>query len=447
MVFKRTVYTKLLDWKEKYANKYAALIEGARRVGKSTIVEEFAKKEYKSYIFIDFAVAGKEIKDCFNDIGNIDMFFLRLQAATGVTLVKKNSIIIFDEVQLFPAARQAIKYLVRDGRYHYIETGSLISIKRNVKDILIPSEEMKIEMFPMDYEEFTNAVNPGSWDIMRAIYETGKPVGQEINRHLMRNFRLYMAVGGMPQAVEAYLSKEDFTSIDRVKREIIALYEDDFHKIDSSGRISLMYHSIPAQLSRDARRYYITKAVGRKRKSDEEKFFDLLESKTVNIAYNTGDPRVSLSLTRSTDSYKLYVGDTGLFVSLMFIDRAASGNDLYTKLLSDHLPANLGYLYENAVAQIIASEDRELYYHTWAKRGSTHEYEVDFLLSIGAKVTPIEVKSSGMGKHESISEFIRKYSGSTTDGIILSQKDRTFVENRIKNLPIYLLPFVLRKSK
>jgi len=253
MVFKRKVYDRLLDWKARYADRYAALLEGARRVGKTTVVREFAEKEYETYIMIDFAAAGENILKCFDDIGNLDLFFLGLQTITGVRLIPGKSAIVFDEVQLFPKARQAIKYLVADGRYHYIETGSLISIKKNVKDILIPSEEMKIPVYPMDYEEFKWATGDGTYELFQELLKGNRPLGQ-IHRQLMRDYRIYMAVGGMPQAVEAYIEKKNFTEIDFVKREIIRLYEDDFRKIDTSGKISRMFHSIPAQLAENKKR-------------------------------------------------------------------------------------------------------------------------------------------------------------------------------------------------
>ena len=292
MYFERKAYNKLLEWKKLYSDKYAALLEGARRVGKSTIAENFAKNEYRSYLLIDFSKATKNIRDCFEDIGNLDLFFLRLQAETGVTLYKKESLIIFDEVQLFPKARQAIKHLVFDGRYSYLETGSLISIKKNVKDILIPSEEMKIQVYPMDYEEFCNATG-NSYELLKQIYDTGTTIGQATNRKLMRDLRLYMAVGGMPQAVEAYIEGRNFSEIDMVKRQIISLYEEDFKKIDSSGRISALYHSIPAQLAKDSKKYRITTAIGKKSNTKaEELLYELIDSKTVLPCYNSTNPRV-----------------------------------------------------------------------------------------------------------------------------------------------------------
>lgn len=442
MFFKRKVYDKLLDWKRNYSDHYAVMLEGARRVGKSTIAETFAKNEYKSYIMLDFSRVTESIRNIFDDIDNLNMFFLRLQAETGVSLYEHESIIIFDEVQLFPKARQAIKHLVHDGRYHYLETGSLISIRKNVKDILIPSEEMKIPVYPMDYEEFCLAAN-NNYELLRQLAQTDKGIGQSTNRKLMRDLRVYMAVGGMPQAVEAYVQGENFSKIDQIKRQIIRLYEEDFKKIDSSGRISAIYHSIPAQLAKDFKKYRIKTAIGKRNSiKAEELLYDLIDSKTVLPCYKSTDPGVSLADTKDFDSYKLYLSDTGLFVTLMFIDRPVTENDVYAKLLSEKLPANLGYLYENLVAQMITASGRELYYHTWEKEGSTHYYEVDFLTLEGSKINAFEVKSSGVGKHESISEFSVKYSKHVRKSYLLSQKD-TDKDGALFLKPFYLLPFLV----
>ncbi|MDI9471221.1 MAG: AAA family ATPase, partial [Bacillota bacterium] len=399
MYFKRKAYDRLLDWKRNYANSYAVLIEGARCVGKTTLAMEFAENEYETHLLIDFANVSDAVLSCFDDIHDPNMFFLRLQATSGVDLVEHRSVIIFDEIQLFPKARQAIKYLVKDGRYHYIETGSLISIKKNVKDILIPSEEMKLPLYPLDFEEFTLAIGSNTYRQSKEFFLRKKPAGQALNRKWMRDFRLYMAVGGMPQAVRAYVDGRNFTEIDQVKRQIIDLYEDDFRKIDASGRISAMFHSIPAQLSRDTRRYFLSDALGKRTsKRDRELLHDLIDSRTVLISYNTTDPRVSLASTKAIDSYKMYVVDTGLFLTLMFMDRPEIQNEVYASMLSNKLPANLAYLYENAVAQVIAASGRELYHHTWEREGSSHYYEIDFLISKGKKISAIEVKSSGIGK-------------------------------------------------
>ena len=442
-MFKRKAFEKLKYWKEKKAPKYAVLLEGARRVGKSTIAEEFAKQEYKSYIKIDFANVRKEILDVFEDIAEPDIFFLRLQTATGITLHKRESVIIFDEIQLMPKVRQAIKYLVADGRYDYIETGSLISIKKNVKDIVIPSEEIKIQVYPMDYEEFMWATGNETYQVLKELYKRGKAVGNSLNRKLMRDFRVYMAVGGMPQAVAAYVEGGNFTEIDEVKREIINLYKDDFFKIDGTGLIGRMYESVPTQLATDKRSYVISAATGKKKvDKDIERLYNMLDSKTVLPCYNVLNPSVTLSQTMDNQTFKLYLADTGLFTTMIFSSSGETDENIYSKLLSDSLPADLGYLYENAVAQVINAAGRPLYYHTWRKDNVTRYFEIDFLVASKTKIVPIEVKSSGLGMHKSITEFQRKYSKNTAAPILLSQKDVGQVE-MLKLYPIYMLPYIL----
>lgn len=442
-MFKRKAFEKLKYWKEKKAPKYAVLLEGARRVGKSTIAEEFAKQEYKSYIKIDFANVRKEILDVFEDIAEPDIFFLRLQTATGITLHKRESVIIFDEIQLMPKVRQAIKYLVADGRYDYIETGSLISIKKNVKDIVIPSEEIKIQIYPMDYEEFMWATGNETYQVLKELYKRGKAVGNSLNRKLMRDFRVYMAIGGMPQAVAAYVEGKNFTEIDEVKREIINLYKDDFFKIDGTGLIGRMYESVPTQLATDKRSYVISAATGKKKvDKDIERLYNMLDSKTVLPCYNVLNPSVTLSQTMDNQTFKLYLADTGLFTTMIFSSSGETDENIYTKLLSDSLPADLGYLYENAVAQVINAAGRPLYYHTWRKDNVSRYFEIDFLVASKTKIIPIEVKSSGLGMHKSITEFQRKYSKNTAAPILLSQKDVGQVET-LKLYPIYMLPYIL----
>ncbi|MBR2598782.1 MAG: ATP-binding protein [Clostridiales bacterium] len=442
-MFRRKVYEELLDWKNNYAPRYAALLEGARRVGKSTVAEEFAKVNYRSYIKVDFANITRELLDIFEDIADHRLFFLRLQTVTGVTLYPRESVIIFDEIQRQPLVRQAIKYLVADGTYDYIETGSLISIKKNVKDIVIPSEEHRIPVYPMDYEEFMWAVGNDTYSVLRDLYKMGSEVGNGTNRKLMKDFRIYMAVGGMPQAVDAYVNGKNFTEIDKIKREIINLYIDDFKKIDSSGLIGKMYESIPSQLATNKKRYMISRATGkRKTKKDEERLADLLDSKTVIACYNTFNPGMTLAQTRDNDTFKLYLSDIGLFTTMIFKASPKTDESIYSKLLGDKLPADLGYLYENAVAQMITSTNRASYYHTWEKKNSTHYYEVDFLLQDKTKIVPLEVKSSATKKHESIDAFCKKYSKQVSQAILLSQKD-VRKDNNLKFMPIYMLPFIL----
>ena len=443
MIFKRKIYNELLEWKNRYHGTYAVLIKGARRVGKSTIVEEFAKNEYKSYIRIDFSDLTKEMASVFEDISNRDLFFLRLQAETKITLYERESAIIFDEVQLYPKVRQAIKHLVKDHRYDYIETGSLISIRKNIKDIIIPSEELSIEMRPMDYDEFMWAIGNDTTDIIGQLIKMKKGLGDSVNRKVMRDFRIYMAVGGMPQAIEAYINKKNFIEIDRIKREIIELYKEDFNKIDKSGKLGKIFEDIPSQLAHNRKRFYISHALRkRKREKDEERLADLIESKTINICYNVSAPSISLSQSKIFDEYKLYLADTGIFTTLLFNNESKINEDIYKKLLSDKLPENLGYLYENAVAQMLVASGKNLYYHTWKKNNSTHSYEIDFLIHQNNKIVPIEVKSSRIRPHESLDEFGKKYSKIVSSKWILSQHDIGKIDD-IDLWPIYCLPKLL----
>lgn len=442
-MFKRKAYLQLLEWKNEWNGKYACLLEGARRVGKTTIAEEFARNEYDSHILIDFSNASDEMLDIFKDISKLDRFFLRLQMETGVELYERKSVIIFDEIQLFPKARQAIKHLVKDGRYDYIETGSLISIKKNVKNILIPSEEHKIHVFPMDYEEFLWAIG-GNPDVLNMAYKSDMELGNVANRNAMKDFRTYMAVGGMPQAVERYIDTNNFEAVDKVKREILELYYDDLKKIDGSGRITDMYKSVPCQLASKKKHYAITTAIGKqKTRKDEERLFELIESGLVLPCYNVLNPALSLSQTKDMNCFKLYLSDIGLFTTMLFNDTQNGIADIYRKLISDALSADLGYLYENVVAQLIKASGRDLYYHTWKKEGSTHSFEVDFIVTSKNKVIPMEVKSSAVKNHKSIDAFEKKYSKYVGERYLLSQKDVGKV-GTLKLKPVYMIGFLLK---
>ncbi len=441
-IFRRKIYDQLLSWKKTFDGSYSVLIRGARRVGKSTIAEEFARNEYRSYIIVDFAHISDEMLDIFKDINNLPLFFLRLQAETNVTLYERESVIIFDEIQLYPKVRQAIKYLTADHRYDYIETGSLISIKKNVKGIVIPSEEHKIDMYPMDYEEFLWALGNTNYELIRQMVSLKKPIGESTNRKLMRDFRIYMAVGGMPQAVEAYISGKNFAEIDAVKREIVELYKDDFRKIDSSGRISRIFESIPSQLALKKKRFIISNATGKtKTPKDEERLSELIESGTVLICHDVDNPGVSLSQTKKDDAFKLYLADTGLFTTLLFNDEMAGNEDIYRKLLSDKLPENLGYLYENAAAQVLTANGRKLYYHTWDAKDSSHYYEVDFLIVEKTKISAIEIKSSRISMHKSMDEFAKKYSRILHSRYLFSPHDIA-KDGDIRIWPLYCLPVI-----
>lgn len=442
-VFKRKIYNEILDWKENRSDRYALLIKGARRVGKSTIAEEFAKNEFRSYILIDFAHTSKSITDLFDDMYDLDFFFLQLQQLTGTRLYENESVIIFDEVQLLPKARQAIKYLVADGRYKYIETGSLISIKKNTKDILIPSEEHKISMYPMDFEEFLWAIGDVvTAETIKTLLENKKAAGNAMHRNLMRIFRLYMLIGGMPQAIEAYLEHNNLQEVDMVKREIVDLYEEDFTKIDPSGLTGDIYDAIPASLSSNASRYVLSNArSGLRFERVQELLPDMLSSYTVNISYHANDPGIGMPLSKDSRRYKLFTSDVGLFVTLAFKDKDYTENVIYTKLLSDKLDVNLGYIYENAVAQMLISKGNNLFYYTMGCETSNHLYEIDFLLSVGNKICPVEVKSGDYREHKSLNVFCDKFSGRIGEKYVVHTKDYKR-ENGINYLPVYMVPFL-----
>lgn len=425
----------MLRWKEERKGTSALLIKGARRVGKSTLVEEFAKREYKSYILLDFSRIKPEINQLFEDLSDLDFFFMRLQAETNVTLHLRNSVIVFDEVQKQPLARQAIKHLVQDGRYDFIETGSLLSLKKNVKNIVIPSEETRITLYPMDLEEFYWATgNSTAPEYLRKFYEMRKPL-DATHRTFMRDFRLYMLVGGMPQAVNAYLNHHNLKMVDEIKREIIQLYDDDFRKIDPSGRASRLYLNIPGQLAKNASRYQMASVLNRKPDSLDTIIGDMEDSKCVMLAYHANDPNIGMGLSKDMERYKMFVSDTGLFVTIAFWDKSFTENIVYNKLLSDKLPANLGYVYENLVAQMLCATGNSLYYYTFPD-GNNHNYEIDFLLSKGDKIVPIEVKSSGYMRHKSLDAFCEKFPSRIGDRIMLYTKDyRT--DSLVTCLPVY----------
>ena len=379
----------MLNWKQESDGKTALLIEGARRIGKSTVVEEFAKKEYESYILIDFAKASSDVKALFDDISDLNYLFLQLQLQYRVDLHERKSVIIFDEVQLCPKARQAIKALVEDRRYDYIETGSLISIKKNVKDILIPSEERRLNMYPMDYEEFLWAVGD--------------------------------------QTTFSLLAK---------------CYESDFAKIDATGRLAMLFDAIPAELNKNAARYQVNSVLGgEKIEKVLELIAELKDSKTVLVSYNVNDPNAGMSNTKDLSRFKLFLCDTGLFVTLMFKDRDFTENEIYEKLLSDKLSVNLGYLYENAVACCLAVNGNELFYHTIMNETSKHNYEIDFLLAKKNKIIPIEVKSSGYKTHKSLDVFTEKFSDRILCRYLVYTKDIS-KEQDIFYIPVYMVPFL-----
>jgi len=374
---------------------------------------------------------------------NLDFFFLQLQQFTGVRLYENESVIIFDEVQLLPKARQAIKYLVADGRYKYIETGSLLSIKKNTKDILIPSEEHKISMYPMDFEEFLWAIDDTmTADTIKLLMKSKKPAGNALHRNLMRTFRLYMLIGGMPQAIESYLESNNLQVVDEVKREIIDLYEEDFIKIDGTGLAGDIYDAIPANLSSNASRYILSTARnGIRSNRVRELIPDMLSSFTVNIAYHANNPNVGMSLEKDINRYKLFLSDVGLFITLIFKDKDFTENIIYNKLLSNKLDTNLGYVYENVVAQMLLAKGNNLFYYTMNSDNSNHLYEIDFLFSKGNKICPIEVKSGNYRSHKSLDLFCDKFSNRIKDKYVVHTKDYK-LENGIQYIPIYMVPFI-----
>ena len=441
LIFKRKLYRRLLEWKRVRDGKTAILIEGARRVGKSTLVEQFAKNEYESYILIDFNEASAEVKSLFDNLMNLDFIFLQLQSLYNVVLKKRKSVIIFDEVQNCPLARQAIKYLVKDGRYDYIETGSLISIKKNTKNITLPSEEERVTLHPMDYEEFRWAMgDEASVPLLRTFYEKKLPLEQSF-RDKIRDFRLYMLIGGMPQAVSTYIETNNFSLVDSAKRGIIQIYRDDFQKLDPTGRLETLYMEIPSQLSQTGNRYKPYSILGN---VDGDKMMEMMknleDSKTTLFSYHSNDPNVGMSLTKELSKYKIFCADTGLFVTLAFWDKDYTENDIYQKLLNDKLSTNLGYIYENMIAQVLAASGNKLFYYTWP-RDATHNYEIDFLLSKGYKLYPIEVKSSGYSTHKSLDAFCEKYSSRVGERYLIYTKDFR-KDGSTTLLPVFMTMFL-----
>ena len=442
-VFKRKLYDKMLQWKQERHGSTALLIKGARRVGKSTLAEEFAKREYESYIAIDFTETSQEVRELFDDISNLDDLLMQLQFHYHARLTPRKSVIIFDEVQNCPMARQAIRKLVKDGRFDYIETGSLISIRKNIQNIRIPSEETRLTLYPMDYEEFRWALGDEvTVPLLHEAFLAQRRFGDGVTRKLLRDFRLYMLVGGMPQAVNTYLETNNLAAVDAVKREIIELYADDFRKIDPSGKATRMFYAIPGQLNKNASRYQISGVIEQgKQDRVEELLQDMEDSQVVLFAHHANDPHVGLSLHVDSDRYKMFLNDTGLFITLAFWDKDMTENVIYEKLLSDKLSADLGYVYENVVAQMLKAAGNELFYHTWPTESGKHNYEIDFLLSRGSKICPIEVKSSGYKTHASLDAFSRKFPDRILHRYLLYTKDIGKEEDALM-LPVFLTMFL-----
>lgn len=445
---KRRIYTELLRWKKEDAGRSALLIDGARRVGKSYIVEAFAKAEYRSYILIDFNRANKEVTDLFhNYLDNLDMFFMYLANFYNVKLYERETLIIFDEVQLFPRARSAVKYLVADGRYDYIETGSLMNIKRNVRDIVIPSEEHHLRMYPLDFEEFMWALeNDTLMDFIRICYKEKKPLGQALHRKAMDYLRQYLIVGGMPQAVEAYIQTHDFDRVDRVKRDILELYRADIvkHAEGYEMKVEQIFDDIPAQLQKHDKKFRLSSLKKEARFRDyEDALFWLNDAMIVNIAYNSTAPNIGLKLNMNRMTLKCYMADTGLLISHAFDENGIVNEELYKKLLFDKLEVNKGMIVENIVAQMLTAGGRKLYFYSNSSReDASSRMEIDFLIAKSKisnrhNISPIEVKSSKNYTLTSIRKFIAKYGEQLHVPYVLHAGDLK-TEAGIIYLPLYM---------
>ena len=446
MHFKRKIYDTLKTWKAESCGKTAAMIDGARRVGKSFIVEEFAKNEYRSYLLIDFnRPRPGAIETLIEESNDLDYMFAKLAAIYDVTLHKRESVIIFDEVQLCPRARALIKYLVADGRYDYIETGSLISLKSNIADIVIPSEEEHFEMFPLDFEEFLWAIgNDTAYAAMRAAYESLRPLGQALNRKFMNLFRQYLLVGGMPAAVQAYVTENSFAAADKIKRNILTLYRNDIakHAKGYEVRVRQIFDEIPAQLSKKEKKYRLSSISKSARAREyEDAFVWLNEAMITNPCFNSTDPNVGLGLNMDVTTHKLYMEDTGLLVTHAFWNETFTGNLLYKAILADKIDVNDGMLTENVVAQIFRAKGKKLFFYSRYAEESAKRIEIDFLIRKDKKISPVEVKSSAFKRHSSLDKFIKKFSNRLATPYLLYSGD---IQNRdgVQHLPLYMANFL-----
>ena len=451
---KRKMYTKLLEWKSMSNGRSAVMIDGARRVGKSWIAEEFAKNEYEEYLLIDFAKASKDVKGFFMDyLDDLDTFFMYLLGAYHVELKPRKSVIIFDEVQRFPRAREAIKYLVADGRYDYIETGSLISIRKNVNNIVIPSEEHHIEMFPMDFEEFLWATgNSGMMPIIERAYRNSCPVGDGMHRRILDVFRQYLVVGGMPQVVSAFAESRNLKTADAEKRDILELYRADIFKFGGAAkhRILSVFNGIPGALSRYDRRFSpgaVKKGAGMR---NFESVFEWLKSAmTVNVAYNAAEPNVGLEMSSDHSSLKCYMGDTGLLVSMAFSENELIAGDMQQRLLTGRLEVNAGMFYENLVAQMLRAAGNGLYFYANHDRyDKSNRMEIDFLVAKSVlqrrhNISAIEVKGTGDYETRSLDKFIKKYDRYLNVPYVLHDKDFKKVDGKVY-LPLYMAGLLSR---
>lgn len=449
---KRKIYNKLLEWKQESNGEYALLIDGARRVGKSYIVRQFAEKEYRSCVILDFNLVSKSIKDLFeNDLDNLDRFFMYLSNYTGKTLYTRDTLIVFDEVQQYPKARAAIKYLVKDGRYDYIETGSLISIKKNVEGIVIPSEEEHIKMFPMDFEEFLWAMGEEMlMPFIKDCFERKKPLGQLMHRRAMDYFRLYMIVGGMPQAVEKYVETRDFAKVDKLKRRILELYRSDISKYAKGydTKVKSIFEEIPSQLQKHEKKFRLSALKeGARARDYETAFFWLDDAMIINSCYNTTEPNVGLNLNKDTNTMKCYMADTGLLISHAFDTNEIVSEDLYRKILLDKLEMNSGMIVENIVAQMLRTAGHKLFFYSNASMtDKDSRMEIDFMIAKSKittrhNISPIEVKSSTRYTLTSLRKCIAKYGSCLSTAYVIHPADLK-EEDNIVFLPLYMCPLL-----
>ena len=449
---KRKIYEKLLHWKKHSANGNALLVEGARRVGKSYIVEAFAEAEYERHLILDFSEVGRDIKDLFrNKLRNLDEFFMLLQARTGVTLKPGNSLVVFDEVQRFPRAREAIKHLVADGRFHYIETGSLVSIRKNVENILIPSEELKIQMYPMDFEEFLWALGRDAlWGLVRDRFARREPLDRVDHDLAMECFWQYLVVGGMPQAVEVFADSRDLSAVEEKKRAILGLYRDDIGKFAGrlKAKVRAIWDEIPSALSRHERRFHPSDVGKNARMRDMSAAFEWLsESMTVNICHNASDPNVGLKLTEDSTALKCYMADTGLLVSHAFSENELASGGIAARLVLGETDINRGMLVENAVAQMLCAASQGLFYYSCDDReDAENRMEIDFLLTRSKvershNVFPVEVKSASRYSTVSLDKFNRKFGSRIARSIVLHPAN---VKTKASGLclPLYMAPLL-----
>ena len=447
IILRRKIYDKLLDWKNNSNGETAVMIDGARRVGKSFLVEKFAKAEYKSHIIIDFGNAPQDVLDLFvNDSSNLDLFFAKLSAFYSTPLYERQSAIIFDEVQQYPRARQLIKYFVADGRYDFIETGSLIRLKKNVQNIIIPSEEEHIEMFPLDFEEFLWAMgDTATVPLIKKCFDERIPLGSALHRKIMNDFRQYILVGGMPQSVMEYIKTKNFESVDKVKRRIIQLYRDDVTKFAEGyeDKVFAVFDGIPAQLSRKEKKYKLSSISKQARfRSYEDSFIWLNEALIVNTCFNSTDPNVGLALSEDHTTQKCYMGDTGLLITQTFIDSPFVENDLYKAILFDKMDINEGMIMENIVAQMLRANGHKLYFYSRSDSSNRENHmEIDFLITKNKKISPIEVKSSKYTSHSSLDKFTKRYSSKLGIRYILYTKD-LMIKDNIIHLPVYMAMFL-----